>query len=356
MPCSISGGSDTTTAPLITVLDTLVARPLLVQARLTTRAAWVLLLREAALLQSLKALQGLFFQHQGDWVELLLHRLEPLLCGGSSDSSGGGAAAAGDRSHRDGGIQGNSSGSSSGGRSNSSSSAATTHALSAVGAQVHLEEALAASCLASAGSGGGSSSSNQTDLLPTLTLTLHSGRQLPGWSTGSTEVRSAGAAAAATDALVLGCSVPWPLALLVGPEELSEYAQVFSVLLRLRRLQQRLKHQWALLAARPTGRRPTAAATAEGGRQQAAAVAATAAAAAPRLAQLRRWHALGLHAASSILGHMLAELSGGAAAGFERSVTAAPMSLTCMRDAHRALLTTVRRVCQLPAAAAATAR
>jgi len=66
-------------APLIATLEVLVVQPLLAQQRLTTHACWNLLLHEHRLLQRMNAIQGLFFQQQGDWVALLCEGLQPLL-------------------------------------------------------------------------------------------------------------------------------------------------------------------------------------------------------------------------------------------------------------------------------------
>jgi hypothetical protein len=66
-------------APLITTLEVLVVWPLLAQHRLTTLACWQLLLHEHQLMVKLSAMQGLFFQQQGDWVELLCEGLEHVL-------------------------------------------------------------------------------------------------------------------------------------------------------------------------------------------------------------------------------------------------------------------------------------
>jgi hypothetical protein len=66
-------------APMVSALEVLVVQPILVQQRLTTVACWSLLLQEHRLLQRLSAIQGLFFQQQGDWVVRLCDALEPLL-------------------------------------------------------------------------------------------------------------------------------------------------------------------------------------------------------------------------------------------------------------------------------------
>jgi hypothetical protein len=66
-------------APMVSALEVLVVQPILAQQRLTTVACWSLLLQEHQLLQRLSAIQGLFFQQQGDWVVLLCDALEPLL-------------------------------------------------------------------------------------------------------------------------------------------------------------------------------------------------------------------------------------------------------------------------------------
>lgn len=78
-------------APLVTALEVLVINPILAQHRLTTLACWQLLLQEQQLLQKLAAMQALFFQQQGDWVDLFLEGVDKLMtpaAAGGSDALG----------------------------------------------------------------------------------------------------------------------------------------------------------------------------------------------------------------------------------------------------------------------------
>ncbi|KAF8057943.1 hypothetical protein HT031_005889 [Scenedesmus sp. PABB004] len=281
-------------APLITTLEVLLVRPLLAQHRLTTLACWQLLLQDRGLLRQLGALQRLFFQQQGDWCDLLLEGLEAQLVAAPRR---GGHARGGGAPLGDGG----------GG-------------LSPTAAQLLLEAAVQQSCLAAAPEA------------ERMSLQVDAGRRLPGWG-------SAGDGAGATDALRLSYEVTWPLSLLVGSDQVQRYADAFSVLLRLRRLQQQLSAQWAAVNGRPGG----GGGRAEGG-------GAGAPAGLERLQALRRWHALALHCAGSVLGCMLGELSGKLWIEFEAAVSSAPVSLPSILAEHDRLLSAAAAVCLLPPA------
>lgn len=198
------------------------------------------------------------------------------------------------------------------------------------------------------------------------------------------------------DCLLLGYDVPWPVSLLLSGPQLRQYAEVFSVLLRLRRLQQQLMKQWqplshrasseALTAAAPRRRRhasefgpepnkgsagggsrgphrstwhggvPAALSSSQGGdRGGSSSRAAAGEGALPvltvglsRLQDLRRWHGLALHCVSSLLGYMLGELSGQLQGRFEAAVGSRPVELPVMLQAHARLLEEARQVCFLP--------
>jgi hypothetical protein len=174
---------------------------------------------------------------------------------------------------------------------------------------------------------------------------------------------------------VLTYDVPWPLNLLVGQQQLQQYAAVFSVLLRLRRLQQQLTSQWVSINSRPGsssssrgsavnrqtqsqgyskaglggGSRRVAVSSGRQSQHEQAEAAATAAAVdIERLQQLRRWHAMALHCVSSVLGGMLSDLSGQLWVEFEAAVSAQPVSLPAIIAAHDRLLATAQQVCLLP--------
>jgi hypothetical protein len=176
-----------------------------------------------------------------------------------------------------------------------------------------------------------------------------------------------------TDALVLIYDVPWPVNLLVGEQQLQQYAAVFSVLLRLRRLQQQLTNQWAAINSRPGGSsssnkphvgssRPAASMagrSSSGSRRVVVSrrqsqqdednpTAAAAVADTLRLQQLRRWHAMAMHCVSSVLGGMLSDLSGHLWVEFETAVSAQPVSLPAIIAAHDKLLVAAQKVCLLP--------
>jgi hypothetical protein len=177
-----------------------------------------------------------------------------------------------------------------------------------------------------------------------------------------------------TDALVLVYDVPWPVNLLVCKRQLQQYAAVFSVLLRLRRLQQQLTNQWAAINSRPGGSSSSSSSKPHvGSRRPAASMAGrsssssrrvvvsrrqsqqeddnlTAAAAADtlQLQQLRRWHAMAVHCVSSVLGGMLSDLSGHLWVEFETAVSAQPVSLPAIIAAHDKLLVAAQKVCLLP--------
>jgi hypothetical protein len=172
---------------------------------------------------------------------------------------------------------------------------------------------------------------------------------LPGWEVSS-KTREA---AAASDALVLGYDVPWPLTLLVQQHHQHQYSLVFSTLLRLRRLQHQLTQQWLPLNARRETSSSTASSAGSKVRQVRQCVplkpnSETNADASVALQQLRTWHALALHVTSSILGYMLAELSGKLWVEFERAVSSSPVSLPMMLEAHDKLLAAARHICFLP--------
>jgi hypothetical protein len=251
-----------------------------------------------------------------------------------------------------------------------------------------------------------------------LLLQALAGRALKGWGTNqppgvnsnwssnsSAEEQAVHAAAAATDCLQLGYDVPWPVSLLLGPQQLQQYADVFSVLLRLRRLQQQLMQQWQPLNHRASSRSITSssksgasrrqghesdhgytssrgfdrsssdhrrstwhgtmqeasgnasaasAASVGGGSSSANSATASAAVGAAeqqglsRLQDLRRWHGLALHCVSSLLGYMLGELSGKLQTRFEATVGSRPVELPVMLEAHAKLLAAARVVCFLP--------
>jgi hypothetical protein len=214
-----------------------------------------------------------------------------------------------------------------------------------------------------------------------LPLQVDPDRTLPGWSSYSSSSSSSSnssnalgqAPDAATDALVLTYDVPWPVNLLVGQQQLQQYAAVFSVLLRLRQLQQQLTSQWAAINSRPGGssssRRPHAVSSqtslSRAGRSsssrrvamsrrqsqqddEATAAAAAAAADTLRLQQLRRWHGMALHCVSSVLGGMLSDLSGQLWVEFEASISSQPVSLPAIIAAHDKLLAAAQQVCLLP--------
>jgi hypothetical protein len=134
---------------------------------------------------------------------------------------------------------------------------------------------------------------------------------------------------------------------------------VFTVLLRLRRLQQALSRQWAPLNSRPgksTGSRSSSSrrsssssssSSAPRPQQQQQHEDATGLG---RLQQLRQWHALARTAVDGLLGHMLGQLCGPLRLEFEGAVSGSgPVSLPAMVAAHEALLCAARRVCLLPA-------
>jgi hypothetical protein len=205
-------------------------------------------------------------------------------------------------------------------------------------------------------------------------LQVDADRTLPGWGSSlktSSSSRSVhDAPDAATDALVLTYEVPWPVNLLVGEQQLQQYAAVFSVLLRLRRLQQQLTNQWAAINSRPggssssklhvssSGLAPTKAGSRSSSSSRRIVVSrrqsqqededVAAAADTLRLQQLRRWHAMALHCVSSVLGGMLSELSGHLWVDFETAVSAQPVSLPAIIAAHDELLVAAQKVCLLP--------
>jgi hypothetical protein len=179
---------------------------------------------------------------------------------------------------------------------------------------------------------------------------------------------------------VLAYDVPWPVSLLLGPQQLSAYADIFSVLLRLRRLQQQLCRQWQPLNSRPgstSSRRPGMAAAGagsgssrrramwqqaapeqqqqqataeeEGGEQRRLQVLGLS-----RLQTLRQWHALALASIESLLGHMSGELCGGLLARFQDAIASQPVSLPVMADRHARLLAAARQLCLLPPVAPAS--
>lgn len=196
------------------------------------------------------------------------------------------------------------------------------------------------------------------------------------------------AAAGATDCLLLGYDVPWPVSLLLNEQQLQQYADIFSVLLRLRRLQQQLMKQWQPLNHRASSSAVTAAparrmrhasdygtgpgSSSIGGSRgprrnawhggvpgvdkdgsSAADSSAAAAVGGPsvglaRLQDLRRWHALALHCISSLSEYMLGELSGQLQSRFEAAVGRRPVELPVMMEAHARLLEEARQVCFLP--------
>jgi hypothetical protein len=225
------------------------------------------------------------------------------------------------------------------------------------------------------------------------------GRGLLGWSGSSS------GGGGATDCLLLGYDVPWPVSLLLGEQQLRQYAEVFSVLLRLRRLQQQLMKQWqplnhrasseALTAAAPRRRRhasefgpetargsaggggavssnssrgprrstwhggvPAAGSGSQGGDRSSSSSGGgvtagdgdlpVLTAGLSRLQDLRRWHGLALHCVSSLLGYMLGELSGQLQGRFEAAVGSRPVELPVMLQAHARLLEEARQVCFLP--------
>uniref|UniRef100_A0A383VBK2 Gamma tubulin complex component C-terminal domain-containing protein n=1 Tax=Tetradesmus obliquus TaxID=3088 RepID=A0A383VBK2_TETOB len=334
------GGADAadSSAPLITMLEVLVVWPLLAQHRLTTLACWQLLLQDQRLLQRLASLQALFFQQQGDWVDLLLEALQQQqqhLMFAPDNAAAASAPASG------------------------------AVRLSPVAAQLLLESAVQQSCLA-----------GEPDA-ERMSMTVDVDRTLPGWSSSSGSNTLQHAPEAATDALVLTYDVPWPVNLLAGEQQLQQYAAVFSVLLRLRRLQQQLTSQWAALNSRAgsssssssrhgaassrtdvprSGRSSSSSLRIPVSRRQsqqddAAAEAQSPAAAAAdmlRLQQLRRWHALALNCVTSVLGGMLSDLSGQLWAEFEAEVSTQPVSLPAIIAAHDRLLAAAQQVCLLP--------
>lgn len=226
-----------------------------------------------------------------------------------------------------------------------------------------------------------------------------------GWTRSSSSssgdaIPASTAAGGATDCLLLGYDVPWPVSLLLSGPQLRQYAEIFSVLLRLRRLQQQLMKQWQPLSHRASSEAPTAAAprrrrhasefgpepnrgsagggaagsgsrgphrstwpggvpaalsTSQGGDRGGSNSRAAGEGILPvltvglsRLQDLRRWHGLALHCVSSLLGYMLGELSGQLQGRFEAAVGSRPVELPVMLQAHARLLEEARQVCFLP--------
>lgn len=189
-------------------------------------------------------------------------------------------------------------------------------------------------------------------------LQVEPARLLPGWSSigsddSSDDSSGSGDAAAATDSLVLSYSVPWPLSLLVGEQQLSQYAAVFSVLLRLRRLQHLLTLQWPLLNSR-AGHSGSGSQARRQQQQAAHGSEAALALGRARLQQLRRWHALARHCCGGLLGHMLGQLSGQLWVEFEQAVASQAVSLAALQQAHCGLLAAAREVCLLPRSGASS--
>ena len=208
------------------------------------------------------------------------------------------------------------------------------------------------------------------------------GRQLPGWDTSSSSSSSSagadqsdpleGAAArdvAAGDCLLLTYEVPWPLCLVLGGEDLQHYGEVFSVLLRLKRLQLKLQKCWQQLVVgksrsgrgsysrtgsngrgTTSGKRSGASGWLSGGALRAGCVDMTLDERqheVQRQQQLLLWMFTARHFVTSLQGHFQCQLESHLQQQFAEAVAVHPVPVPDMAAAHKRLVAAARHCCFL---------
>jgi hypothetical protein len=170
------------------------------------------------------------------------------------------------------------------------------------------------------------------------------------------------------DCLALRHDAPWPLCLVVAPQDLDGYSEAFSALLRARRVRRQLDALWGQVCARqrgggagaggggPGGRRGGGSGTTRGGGgggggdYDGGGGDASGPQAAARLRALRLHVQAASHCARAAGAFMHEQLLGGLAEGLARRLESAPATVAEMRAAHAAALARARRFCLLPAA------
>ncbi len=274
-------------APLPLVLEVALTAPLLAQARLATAAAWRLIVFHYDLPAALRSLAHVYFQGGGDLADFLAASTEAMLA-----------------------------------RSGAPPGAAV--------AQAALEAAVAASSCAA------------HPLAQRVCLEVRPKRRVlpPGAAAGGGAGAGKAAAVAARrlemgDILLLTYRAPWPLCLVITPDHMRQYADVFSALLRVRRASRRLHALWQRLSSRAGGGSARRCAGGPGGL------------APERLRALRLWVHIASHCARALRAFLHEQLLGGITEALARRLMAAPMAVAEMRAAHDAMLAQARAICLL---------
>ncbi|GIL95133.1 hypothetical protein Vretimale_1200 [Volvox reticuliferus] len=338
-------------APVGVAVQTCLYGTVLAQYRLTTRAIWHVLVYEYRLLQYCEALRRFFFCEAGDvagaLADSLTRRVEarPHVPPSTAEL----------RAMLDEALQGCSMVAAAAAASiarQRSDAAASVAAAARSGDAVYSDGGTAAPCSGGGGLGRGLSGGSSDDAVRVVQLLRV--RSVPRRNLGTGSYF-------ASDVLYVTSQVPRPLDAVITPDSLRDYADVFSLLLRvccaasvLTACWSRLNAATGLLVALELGgdRRRRCHGHPRGG-GGAAAAAATTAGLHPlwqkRLAIARLWLQVASHVVGLLRQHLQVELQAQCWEGLASALGGpTPQDLIQMREAHFRYLAAAREVCMLP--------